>query len=56
MMEQDHLQDILCSYSPLWNFCVSEKRAISACHILYVYFMYFEEKHRIIKPLSEKYM
>lgn len=37
-------------------FCVSEKCAISACHILYIYFIDFEEHHKIIKPLDEKHM
>lgn len=55
-MEKDYLQDTLCSDSLIWNFCVSEKCSISACNILYMYFIDFEEHHKIIKPLGEKYM
>lgn len=48
--------DKLNSDSLIWNFCVSEKSDLSACHILYMYFIDFEEHHEIIKPLGEKHM
>lgn len=55
-MEKDYLQNTLASDSLVWNYCVSEKCAISACHILYTFFIDFEEHHKIIKPLGEKHV